>query len=104
MTDSLAPWPPLPDAWKDTYATLHMWTQVVGKIRLARAAADLEDKTEKHPVTPGPVIPARELLAEMLLEEGKTAEAKAEAGRVLKVSPGRRNALRLAANEARSDR
>jgi uncharacterized protein DUF5996 len=32
-------WPELPyDAWKDTYATLHMWTQVVGKIALARAA------------------------------------------------------------------
>jgi hypothetical protein len=31
-------WPALPyDAWKDTYATLHMWTQVVGKIALARA-------------------------------------------------------------------
>ena len=32
------PWPDLPVAvWKDTYATLHLWTQVVGKIRLARA-------------------------------------------------------------------
>ena len=32
------PWPALPyDAWKDTYATLHMWTQVVGKIALATA-------------------------------------------------------------------
>ena len=32
-------WPSLPyDAWKDTYATLHMWTQIVGKIALARAA------------------------------------------------------------------
>ena len=30
------PWPALPLAeWKDTYATLHMWTQIVGKIRLA---------------------------------------------------------------------
>jgi hypothetical protein len=30
-------WPELPlDAWKDTYATLHMWTQIVGKVRLAR--------------------------------------------------------------------
>ena len=29
-------WPPLPlEQWKDTYATLHMWTQIVGKIRLA---------------------------------------------------------------------
>jgi hypothetical protein len=32
------PWPDLPvAAWKDTYATLHLWTQVVGKVRLARA-------------------------------------------------------------------
>jgi len=32
-------WPPLPyDAWKDTYATLHMWTQIVGKVALALAA------------------------------------------------------------------
>jgi Family of unknown function (DUF5996) len=30
-------WPDLPyDAWKDTYETLHMWTQIVGKVRLAR--------------------------------------------------------------------
>jgi hypothetical protein len=30
-------WPDLPlEAWRDTYATLHMWTQVVGKIRLAQ--------------------------------------------------------------------
>jgi hypothetical protein len=37
MSDEL--WPPLPyEAWKDTYATLHMWMQVVGKVALARAA------------------------------------------------------------------
>jgi len=36
MTDEV--WPALPyDAWKDTYATLHMWTQVVGKVALALA-------------------------------------------------------------------
>ena len=30
-------WPELPlAAWKDTYATLHLWTQIVGKIRLAQ--------------------------------------------------------------------
>lgn len=35
MTDDT--WPALPyDAWKDTYATLHMWTQIVGKVALAR--------------------------------------------------------------------
>src|SRR5260370_35067596 len=31
-------WPALPyEAWKDTYATLHMWTQIVGKVALALA-------------------------------------------------------------------
>jgi len=37
-------------------------------VRLMRAAADLEDRNEKHIVTPGRVVPARELLGEMLLE------------------------------------
>jgi hypothetical protein len=33
---NLNTWPELPlDAWQDTYATLHMWTQIVGKVRLA---------------------------------------------------------------------
>jgi Family of unknown function (DUF5996) len=33
LTDA---WPPLPlEAWQDTYETLHMWTQMVGKVRLA---------------------------------------------------------------------
>ena len=36
MTDKA--WPPLPyESWKDTYATLHMWSQVIGKIALAQA-------------------------------------------------------------------
>ena len=34
--DDLNPWPPLPlAAWESTRATLHMWTQIVGKVRLA---------------------------------------------------------------------
>jgi len=34
-------WPSLPlDEWKDTYHILHMWTQIVGKIRLGSIAAD----------------------------------------------------------------
>lgn len=38
MTASPNAWPSLPlDAWKDTYATLHMWLQIVGKVRLAKA-------------------------------------------------------------------
>ena len=37
-------------------------------LKLMRAAADLEDKNEKHIVTPGRILPARELLGDMLLE------------------------------------
>ena len=33
-----------------------------------RSAADLEDSTEKSTVTPGPVLPARELMADLLME------------------------------------
>jgi hypothetical protein len=38
MMTSPEPWPSLPLAeWRDTCATLHLWTQVIGKIRLAQA-------------------------------------------------------------------
>src|SRR5512136_1700273 len=38
LTDLPDCWPALPlESWKDTYATLHMWTQIVGKVRLALA-------------------------------------------------------------------
>jgi hypothetical protein len=37
-TEAVESWPPLPlGAWRDTYATLHLWTQIVGKVRLALA-------------------------------------------------------------------
>jgi hypothetical protein len=38
MTGSQETWPALPlEAWRDTYATLHLWTQIVGKIRLVQS-------------------------------------------------------------------
>lgn len=46
--------------------------------RLMRAAADMEDRNEKHIVTPGRVVPARELLGEMLLELKQPAAALKE--------------------------
>jgi tetratricopeptide (TPR) repeat protein len=64
-------------------------------LKSMHAAVDLEASTEKHPVTPGAVIPARELLAEMLLESGKRDEALAEVQRVIHDAPGRRNAIAL---------
>ena len=47
-------------------------------IRLMHSAADLDDATEKHPVTPGAILPAREQLGELLLELGRPAEALTE--------------------------
>jgi tetratricopeptide (TPR) repeat protein len=44
-------------------------------LRMMSAAADVEDKTEKSPVTPGPIAPARELYGYMLLERGMAREA-----------------------------
>jgi tetratricopeptide (TPR) repeat protein len=44
-------------------------------LQMMTTAADMEDKTEKSPVTPGEVLPANELLADMLLQLNKPAEA-----------------------------
>jgi hypothetical protein len=53
----------------------------------------MEDKTEKSPVTPGEVIPARELLGDMLLAVHKPLEAREEYRADLKKHPNRFNAL-----------
>lgn len=58
-----------------------------------RAAAELEAATEKHPVTPGEVLPARELLADLLLELDRPEEALAAYEAALERSPGRFNGL-----------
>ena len=47
-------------------------------LSLMRRAADIEDKNEKHIVTPAPIVPARELLGEMLLELKRPADALKE--------------------------
>jgi tetratricopeptide (TPR) repeat protein len=47
-------------------------------LKFMRAAADLEDRNEKHIVTPGRIVPARELLGEMLLEVKQPAAALKE--------------------------
>lgn len=69
-------------------------------VALMRAAADLDDATEKHPVTPGAVLPAREQLAELLLELGQPAQALTEFEASLKRAPARLLSLRGAATAA----
>lgn len=53
------------------------------------AAAEAEDRTDKHPVTPGPLAPARELYGAMLLDRGMAKEALAAYEAVLKKEPNR---------------
>jgi tetratricopeptide (TPR) repeat protein len=69
-------------------------------LRMARAAAELDEKTGKHPVTPGAPLPGRELLGDMLLETGKPAEALIEYEASLREAPNRFNGLYGAARAA----
>lgn len=69
--------------------------------RLMRAAADMDDATEKHPVMPGAILPAREQLGELLLELGRPVEALTEYESSLKRAPRRLVGLYGAGRAAR---
>jgi len=69
-------------------------------IQMLRAAADHEDSVDKHPVTPGPLLPARETLADLLMDAGSATAALKEYEAVLKTSPRRFNATAGAAKAA----
>ena len=63
----------------------------------AEAAAELEETVGKHPVTPGPVLPARELLGDLLLDLDRPGEALTAFESSLLESPNRFNSLAGAA-------
>ena len=80
-------------------------------LRLLRTAADLEDATEKAGTTPGPLMPARELLGDMLLELNQPAKALSEYEATLKREPNRfwsvygvARAAQLAGDSAKASR
>jgi len=58
-------------------------------VELVRAAADLEATMDKHPATPSAVLPARELLADLLLELNQPDAALAEYKEMLRTDPNR---------------
>jgi tetratricopeptide (TPR) repeat protein len=78
--------------------------QATGKpddaIATMRSAADLEESMDKHAVTPGAVLPAREMLAQLLVLANRPQEALPEYESVLKIAPNRFNALYGAATAA----
>jgi hypothetical protein len=73
---------------------------ISGAIMTMRSAADLEESMDKHAVTPGAVVPARELLAQLLARVNRPRDALAEYQAVLKVAPNRFNAVYGAAQAA----
>src|SRR5207249_209242 len=64
-----------------------------GAILHAGQAADREDGTQKHPVTPGPILPARELEGDLALLVGKPAAAAKAYAATLALSPNRARSL-----------
>ena len=81
------------------------WTELAAgdtasALRDAAAAADVEDLTEKQPITPAELLPARELQADMLLAVGRYREARAAYEATLKREPNRARSLFGAARAA----
>jgi tetratricopeptide (TPR) repeat protein len=81
------------------------WVARAGKkndeaLALMRSAADLEDSTDKHPVTPGSILPAREQLGDLLFELGDAAAALVEYEASLKSAPARFNSYQGASRAA----
>ncbi len=70
-------------------------------LRLAREAAELEETTPKHPVTPGAILPARELQGDLLLQVGRPADALAAYAASLARAPRRARSLAGAVEAAR---
>src|SRR5205814_7751471 len=62
-------------------------------LAMMRSAADLEGSMEKHPVTPAPVVPTRELLAQLLLDLNQFQSASHEFEAVLTSEPNRFHSL-----------
>jgi tetratricopeptide (TPR) repeat protein len=69
-------------------------------LKALREAADLDELLGKHPVSPGAMYPARELLADLLLEQQRPDEALTEYEASLKLNPGRFTNLYGAARAA----
>jgi tetratricopeptide (TPR) repeat protein len=62
-------------------------------LALMKESADLEEATQKNPVSPGELLPARELLGDMYMEMKKPAEALAEYQKSLESRPNRFNSM-----------
>jgi tetratricopeptide (TPR) repeat protein len=97
-------WPIVVDAQRMAVSAwvAHGEGQYAEALRFAREAADKEEQVEKHPVTPGPLIPARELLGDLLMVHNQPAEALVAYETTMKREPNRARALVGAARSAKA--
>jgi tetratricopeptide (TPR) repeat protein len=97
-------WPIVVDAQRMAIAAwvAHAEGRHAEALELAHEAADREEQVEKHPVTPGPLIPARELLGDILMVHRQPAEALAAYEATLQREPNRARTLVGAARAARA--
>ncbi|MCV6621639.1 MAG: hypothetical protein OIF51_07790 [Cellvibrionaceae bacterium] len=88
-------WAPLVNAQRKSVKAWLLFVE--GKkqkaLALQREAADIEDSLDKDPVTPGAVLPARDLLGDMLRLDGKLEAAQQAYKASLKIGPNRRYSL-----------
>jgi hypothetical protein len=82
----------------------HMEKNNDGAVALMRSAVDLENTAEKSSLAPGPVLPARELMADLLMEVHRPQEALDEYAESLKTAPHRMHAVRGALRAAEAAR
>jgi len=80
----------------------HVQGDRTSSVALMREAAELESATPKHAVTPGPTLPAYELLGDLLLEQAHPADALVAYQRSLELYPRRFGSLLGAARAARA--
>ena len=92
---------------KDSYKSMEVAIQIrtgeawiqfasgdkTGAVNLMKLAAEMEDSTGKHPVTPGEVLPARELLGDMFIQMNQDQNALQAYEEVLTKCPNRFNSL-----------
>src|SRR5438132_12234300 len=85
------------DAW-----IAHVEGKQDASVSLMEEAVELEESTPKHAVTPGPTLPARELLGDLFMEQSQPARALTAYQRSLELYPKRFNSLLGAARAARA--
>ena len=88
-------WSTIVDAQRKSVAAWVEYAQGNKKqaLSMMEQAADIEDSVDKHPVTPGAVLPARDLLGDMLIDMGQPEKALVAFQKSLQISPNRFYAL-----------